>query len=95
MPSSSRARVDELAHLALLDPDERAFEPQHELLGCGHELQLGGAAHDLGEPRVRLQLGDRRRVAELGDDAVDELRHCALLDHVLAERRQDVARRTP
>ena len=41
-------------------------------------------------PQVGLQHGDRRRVAQLRLDAVDELRDRALLDRVLAERRQHV-----
>ena len=82
--------LDELAHLALPHPDERAFETDHELLGVGCEPRLGGAPHHVDEPDVGLQRRRGGRVANVRDDAVDELADRALLDEVFAEGRQHV-----
>ena len=81
---------EKLPHLALADRDERAFEPRDELGRLRAETQLRRTADHLDEPRIRLQLGNRLRVAPGCLDAVDELADSALLDGALAERGQHV-----
>ena len=52
--------------------------------------ELDRPAHDLGETRVRLQLLDVGAVAQRHRRVLDQLDHRALVDRVLAERRQHV-----
>jgi len=80
----------ELANLALTDADVLALEAQQQLLRCPLQLQLGCAGEHLRQPHVRLQPRDLRGIDERRHHAVDEICHRALLDGVLAERRQHV-----
>ena len=82
--------VEELGHLALAHRHEDAVDVEHELLGRRLHGELDRALHDLGEPRVRLQPRDVRRLVAVDDDPVEQLGDRPLLDRVLAERGQHV-----
>ena len=80
--------LEQLGDVPLAHADVLALDAHHELLRRRHDRELDRARDDLAQPRVALEPRDVRLLLALDRDAVDELGHGALLDRLLAERRQ-------
>ncbi len=82
--------LEQLGDVALAHADVLALDAHDELLRRGHDRELDRARNDLAQPRVALEPRDVGLLLPQNCDAVDELGHGALLDRLLAERRQDL-----
>ena len=86
-----RARLGEqLADLVRLDTDEAALHPHDELLRLALRGRVDEPPQHLGHARVGLQALCLVRIRDGHLGAVDELGDRALVDAVLAERREHV-----